>query len=55
MKDSEPDYLIASSKEIISNHTKWKKDYIYNSKKIKYEFEHGFVKNTPDWIQEWFK
>jgi selenocysteine lyase/cysteine desulfurase len=54
MTDEELYYFIEALKEIVLNHTEWKKDYIYNPKKN--EFEHCSASaDSTDWIQEWFK
>jgi hypothetical protein len=52
--DADINYFIDALKEIVSNHTEWNKDYIYNPKKN--EFEHrSLTSASTDWIQEWFK
>jgi selenocysteine lyase/cysteine desulfurase len=53
MKDKEVVYFIEALKEIVRNHTEWKKDYIYNPKKN--EFEHHSHTGDSNWIGEWFK
>lgn len=54
MTDADVYYFLSALKEIVSNHTEWKKDYIYNPKRN--EFEHRSRANiSNDWLQEWFK
>ncbi len=52
--DNEVGFLIRALKEIVANHTEWKKDYIYDPKKN--EFEHRSQISQPkEWLEEWFK
>jgi selenocysteine lyase/cysteine desulfurase len=52
--DQELEYFLHALKEVVTNHLKWKKDYIYNPKKN--EFEHvSTAGNSPEWLQAWFK
>ena len=53
MKDEEVSYFLDSLKEVVRNHSIWKKDYIYNPNKN--EFEHrSKLESRADWLQEWF-
>ncbi|MBN2812560.1 MAG: aminotransferase class V-fold PLP-dependent enzyme, partial [Bacteroidales bacterium] len=54
MSSADVTYFIRAVKEIVENHSVWKKDYIYNPKKN--EFEHRSHSDAySDWIGEWFK
>jgi selenocysteine lyase/cysteine desulfurase len=52
--DAEMQYFLQALKDIVTNHTVYEKDYIYNPKKN--EFEHRTVAGvSPVWLAEWFK
>ncbi|MBN2481504.1 MAG: aminotransferase class V-fold PLP-dependent enzyme [Bacteroidales bacterium] len=54
MTDRELFYFLDSLNEIVMNHDKWEKDYIYDPKKN--EFEHfSMVGKTPSWLHKWFE
>lgn len=54
MKDDEVYYFIGALKEIVANHSEWKKDYIYDPKKNEF-FHHSASGSSNDWLKEWFK
>jgi selenocysteine lyase/cysteine desulfurase len=54
ISNNEVEYFLSALKQIVTNHSDWKKDYIYTPKKN--EFEHHSRIDKPDqWIAEWFK
>ncbi|MBP1666458.1 MAG: selenocysteine lyase [Bacteroidetes bacterium] len=54
-RDNEIDYLLHALKDIVTNFTQWKKDYIYNSKKNEFEHHSFFSSGKNKWIEDWFK
>jgi selenocysteine lyase/cysteine desulfurase len=53
MKDQEVSYFLDSLKQVVRNHSIWKKDYIYNPNKNEFE-HHSKLESRADWLQEWF-
>lgn len=54
MKDDDVYFFVDALKQIVSDFTEWKKDYIYDPKKN--EFQHKSLKiSDNNWTEEWFK
>jgi selenocysteine lyase/cysteine desulfurase len=54
MKDDDVYFVVDALKQIVSNFSEWKKDYIYDPRKN--EFQHKSLKIYENkWTEEWFK